>query len=513
MRTHFTQVRIVALCVSLLAALAPTLAGCGRVVCNAMYGPPPHAALTVNNGVVYGVGAGKFFAIRASDGKALWQNSENPYNISGSYAGQFSYWQEPVAPVVDGQTVIETLGVGLIVALRATDGKMLWHSHPLAVPISPAYNPASFPPPAYTPTIPSPPTDTPAIPPPSAYNPASPPPVVADGVIYATVGFGSIAALSEDNGNALWVAPFASDAEATPARSFYLGVLPRPVVAGNAVYVSIGRSVYALRTRDGATLWSLPDAPADVSYSTPVVAANTVYVVTSRAVFTSDASSVAFALDAQTGAIRWRAPERAFTVLLSAPSSTIVRGPTVYIASQGSLAQALDAATGAQLWSYQTQTDQGMVGGALAPLVVEDGRVYLASLHWGLFALDAATGRVLWRGTLDNSIFDPPYPNGDYNSSADALLRLSTPEVDQGTVVLVAANGAAAWNILHGQRLWETHIPNQEDSAFVQSAAVADGAVYMAQGGTQRTCGFSGLPPRVLALRETDGAKLWQVAI
>lgn len=465
MRAHVNQIKIMALCLSLLAALAPTLASCG-LPCTAMFAQPPHAVLTVENGVVYGVWAPKFFAMRASDGKMLWQNSENPYDMGGHLAAQQMYgWNLPVAPVVDGQTVIETMGIGLIEALRTTDGKMLWHSQPLWGPL------------------------------PSANGPLSHPPVVADGVIYAAVGYGAIAAWSEGDGHTLWVSYFAPDAEATPSvtNPGYSHRPPPPVVAGSAIYFSVGRSVYALRTLDGSALWRLPDAPVGTSYSAPVVAANTVYV--------ADSNGLALAIDAKTGAIRWRSQGRT-PVILPSPSSVVVSGRTVYVASQGSLARALDATTGAQLWRYETP-----IGSALAPLAVAGGRVYLASLSWGVYVLDAATGRELWRAVADSSIY-----NNVYNVALPQP-DLSIPEVDQGAEVLAAANGAEAWDASNGQQLWVKLVPNKEDSALVQSAAVAGGAVYLAQGGTQATCGFSGIPARALALRETDGAKLWQVSI
>lgn len=457
MRAHVSQVKIVALCASLLAVLAPTLVGCGT--CTVALAPPPHAVLTVENGVVYGVGD-KRFAMRASDGKVLWQNAENPYfGPHGLITGANPRWA-PVTPVVDGQTVIETMGVGLFMAMRATDGRMLWHSRPLT---------------------------------PSPYGALAPQPVVVDGVIYAAVGYGTIAAWDEGAGHTLWVSHFAPGAEtAQPTNPTYSAGVPLPVVAGSTVYASAGRSVYALRVSDGSMLWHLPDASVDTSYSAPVVAANTVYV--------ADSHGTVFALDPETGAIRWRSPGSSSTVIDTQPK-VVVQGQTVFVASQGSLVRALNAATGAQLWRYQTHDGDAFIGGPLAPLVVEGDRVYLASLAFGLYVLDAATGRELWRATLDNRIFN----------SAGSLPDLSTPAVDQGMVALVAVNGIEAWRISDGQELWVAHIPDEEDPALAESAAVAAGMVYVAQGGTQ-SCGGNGKLPRVLALRDTDGTKRWQVS-
>ncbi len=134
MRVYLSQVKIAALCASLLAVLAPALIGCRG--CSISAAAPTPVALTVENGGVYSSGGAciygaKVVALRASDGTVLWQNRENPYfgehgEISGIYLSG-----APVPAVVDGQTVIETMGIALFAALRAADGKMLWHSRPL----------------------------------------------------------------------------------------------------------------------------------------------------------------------------------------------------------------------------------------------------------------------------------------------------------------------------------------------------------------------------------------------
>ena len=82
-------------------------------------------------------------------------------------------------------------------------------------------------------------------------------------MIYAAVGYGTIAAWDERDGYALWASHFAPDAEVgladqNPYRN--LG-LPLPVMAGSVIYASAGRSVYALRASDGSLLWRLPDGP------------------------------------------------------------------------------------------------------------------------------------------------------------------------------------------------------------------------------------------------------------
>lgn len=464
---RFSRVRVVALCASLLTMLTPALVGCGAA-CTVAFAAPPQAALTVANGVVYGLGD-KRFAMRASDGKMLWQNAENPYYGPHGLEPGVRPTFVPVAPVVDDQVVIETMGVGLFMALLASDGKILWHSPPLTGLAA------------------------------SAYGALSHPPVVADGAIYSAVAYGAIAAWDERDGHTLWVSQFAPAAEtAQAANPLYSAGMPLPVATRSAIYASAGRSVYALRVSDGSVLWRLPNAPEGTAYSAPVVAANTVFM--------ADADGTVYAIDPETGAIRWRSAGRS-NVREDLRSHVVVRGQTVYVASQGSLVRALNIKTGVQLWRYQTHNEDEIVGGPIGPLAVEGGRVYLGSLSFGLYVLDAATGRELWRAPLDQDIF-----NATVSMPSHSNPDLSTPMIDQGTVVIVAANGLRAWRADGGQALWLMRIPDEQDPALADSAAVAAGIVYVAQGGASGSCGEISKPPRVLALRETDGSKLWQIS-
>lgn len=471
MRVYFSQAKTVMLCVSLLSMLAPALAGCGG--CSIAAAAPGPVALTVEDGVVYSSGGvyiygAKVFALRASDGTVLWQNAENPYvgehgEITGIYQSG-----APVAPVVDGQSVIETMGIGLFAVLRAADGKMLWHSRPLTGLAASAGGARDY------------------------------PPVVADGVIYAAAGYGTIAAWDEHDGQSLWVSHFAPDAEvAAPTSPTYRYGLPQPVMAGSTIYASAGHSVYALRAADGSVLWHLPAAPVGIIYSTPVVTATAVYV--------NDSDGTVFALDPETGTIRWRSPANSSIVMEQPLQSVVVQGQTVFVASDGNLVRALNAATGAQLWRYVTRKGDTLVAGPLAPLTVGGGRVYLASFAFGLYDLDATTGRQLWLAPLDPAIFNTW-------SRSPSTSDLAVPTIDQATVVVAANNGVGAWRVSDGQELWLAHIPDEADPGVVDSSAVASGMVYVAQGGTGLDCG-NGPPPRVLALRGSDGKQLWQVSI
>lgn len=121
----------------------------------------------------------------------------------------------------------------------------------------------------------------------------------------------------------------------------------------------------------------------------PVIAGGTVYV--------QDSSSSVYALDAHTGALRWRRAEAAPN---DGPNGVAVAGSRVYGATD-TTAFALDAKTGKAVWSRRlvNRFEQFV---AIAP-VVDRGRVYVSTQGFppggrgALYALSASTGKVVWR--------------------------------------------------------------------------------------------------------------------
>ena len=122
-------------------------------------------------------------------------------------------------------------------------------------------------------------------------------------------------------------------------------------------------------------------------------------VVSRGAVYLQDMKSNVFALDLETGSVRWR---HLFDATNPGPNGVAVSGGRVYGATD-SLAFALDAATGRLLWRRFLATPTGRFID-IAPQVAH-GTVYVSTIgeppngRGSLYALDAATGRTRW--TLD----------------------------------------------------------------------------------------------------------------
>jgi len=121
----------------------------------------------------------------------------------------------------------------------------------------------------------------------------------------------------------------------------------------------------------------------------PIISGNTVYI--------QDTTSSVYALNLETGALRWK---HALAAPNDGPNGVTVSGSRVFGATDTTVF-ALDAATGQPLWSRRlVNRFEQFIG--VAP-VVDRGRVYVSTQGFppggrgALYALSASTGRVVWR--------------------------------------------------------------------------------------------------------------------
>jgi outer membrane protein assembly factor BamB len=123
--------------------------------------------------------------------------------------------------------------------------------------------------------------------------------------------------------------------------------------------------------------------------SNPIIRGNSVYL--------QDSTSTIYALDARSGALRWK---HAIDAPNDGPNGLTISGSRIYGATD-TTALALDATTGRLLWSRRLANQHEQFVG-IAP-IVDRGRVYLSTQGFPpggrgiLYALSAATGRIVWR--------------------------------------------------------------------------------------------------------------------
>jgi len=253
--------------------------------------------------------------------------------------------------------------------------------------------------------------------------------------------------------------------------SFHTGgkVNSSPALAGDTVFVgSYDENLYALDAAAGTLKWKFKTAGPVLS--SPAVAHGTVYFGSYDGQF--------YALDARTGQLKWKFAtegERRFEMrgvngvwpeeqtvpdlwdcYLSGP--TIANG-LVYFGSGDGKVYALDSETGAMKWRFVTH---GVVHASPA---VADGLVYFGSYDTYFYAVDAATGEKKWSFKTGD---DPQYHNlvGNQSSAAVADGLVYFGSRDAHLYALDAKTGKSVWTY------------PTAGSWVITSPAVRDGVVY-----------------------------------
>ena len=179
-------------------------------------------------------------------------------------------------------------------------------------------------------------------------------------------------------------------------------------------------------------------------------------VLSGDTLFVTAESGKVYALNADTGALRWQSSGVEILPF-------VATGGRLYFSSQSGGVQALDAASGKQLW--QTALGDGMV-----LLNYGAGNLYGATSEGELLALDPATGSLRWRYHTGGK--------GDFCVPAalpDAVYAICG---DDGRGKGASVDAVTA----DGTRLWQWQRPDLEVTGFAADST----AVYVA-GGTGLT--------------------------
>jgi len=220
----------------------------------------------------------------------------------------------------------------------------------------------------------------------------------------------------------------------------------QPVVAGGRVFTMDADGVVAaFDAAGGGSLWRTSTQPPDDRTTNigggVAVSGDTVFAATGRAEM--------LALNAATGAIRWRAP-------LGGParSAPTIAADRIFVGTLDNQMLGLSATDGKRLWSYQSPASETLVLGLPAPAFV-DGIVIAGFGSGELVALRAASGTVVWSDSLAAS-------RGRTAISDLSAIR-GMPMVKDGRVYAVSLGGQLLANDLRsGRRLWELEMASGE---------------------------------------------------
>lgn len=191
-----------------------------------------------------------------------------------------------------------------------------------------------------------------------------------------------------------------------------------------------------------------------------------------RVVWVGDGSGALTALNAETGANLWSAPNG--SPITGSP--VIVNGLLVAGADDGTVV-ALDVATGEERWQFSARA------AVRASLVATGESIYAGADDGTVFALDPATGALQWEISVGG-----PVTRG--------------PAIIDGVMYVGATGGRfSAIDLKTHDRLWMREF----GPGGLGTPAVANGAVYTTTGLQDY-----GVPHELVALDVRDGSVLWK---
>ncbi len=222
-------------------------------------------------------------------------------------------------------------------------------------------------------------------------------------------------------------------------------------------------------------------------------------------------NNVIYALNAETGAVRWRddlgdetytyhipgplPPNSNLPPVLSYPGFGMLNTPVLsdgllFVGARNGKFYAFDAGTGAQRWMYQAQAQAAYQGEYLddPTLVVSAGVVY-GAIHNTLFGVDEATGKERWSVSLDGlQVFHTlVVADGVLYAQAYVNTNFNTDIGPQHYLYAYGSDGAQRWRLDLGQ-------------GYFFSSFVFDQGVFY----------YGSYDGNLYARRASDGKELWR---
>lgn len=271
----------------------------------------------------------------------------------------------------------------------------------------------------------------------------------ADGVVYATSGFGEVSALDASDGRLIWSHKL--DAPVTSA----------PTVIKDRVYVvSRDNRAWALKTKNGRIDWQQQSTRADaglVGGASPAAAGRSVILPFSSGEMIS--ALTRNGLRVWSVAVSGSRRGQARSNLGDISSDPVVTKSRVYAANQSGRVTAVARRDGKRLWTANE--------GAYSPVWPVDNSVFLVSDAGQLVRLDARSGEAFWAVDL------PKYKKD--KTRKDSFAHFG-PILAGGRLIVVSSDGGLrSFDPVSGDLLSVVDIP----SGAASQPAIVDGVLYV----------------------------------
>jgi outer membrane protein assembly factor BamB len=271
----------------------------------------------------------------------------------------------------------------------------------------------------------------------------------ADGVIYATTGFGRLHALDAATGREIWVQKLSAPVTAAP------------MVYKDLVYVvSRDNKAWAISTKNGRIDWSQQSTEADaglIGGASPAIGGGMVYLPFSSGEVV--AAMTRNGLRVWSVAVSGSRRGQARSNIGDITGDPVVTGARVYASNQSGRTVAISRRDGERLW---TATE-----GAYNPVWPVDNSVFLVSDASQLVRLDARTGEVIWAVDL------PLYRKE--KTHRDSFAHFG-PVLAGGRLIVASSDGEMrSYDPVNGDLLGSVSIP----SGAASQPAIVDGVLYV----------------------------------
>ena len=221
------------------------------------------------------------------------------------------------------------------------------------------------------------------------------PPAIAYGRLYFTNNSGVMFAVNAKTGKRAWKKPIGRCVAASPAaadHTVYQVFLNRPPCNSKAKPGRLEGEVIAFASGFGKIRWRTRIGPSE---SSPLVVDGVVYV--------GDWRGRVYALDAETGRVRWTFQGKGRIKGAIARS-----GNRLYVGTYDGYVYALRAATGKVIWRTRSQDRLGGRGQFYSTPTIAYGRVYIGSTDGKVYSFGAASGKLRWSQGTGGYVYSSP---------------------------------------------------------------------------------------------------------
>ena len=220
------------------------------------------------------------------------------------------------------------------------------------------------------------------------------PPSIGYGRLFLANNSGDLVAVSTKTGKRAWTRHLHRCVAASPALStgtIYQVFLNKPPCNAKPSRKLDGE-VAAFTTGLGRVRWRKQIGPSETS---PLLVDDSLYV--------GDWRGDVYALDAKTGAVRWR-----YHVHGAVKGGIAYAGGRVFFGAYDAHVYALNARTGRLVWKARSQDRLGGRGNFYSTPAVAYGRVYVGCTDGKVYSFGATSGKVRWSHSTGSYVYASP---------------------------------------------------------------------------------------------------------